>query len=240
MEKQFQLLAELQDIDIKIDQLRKNINKMPLKIEKVQAGFNAFEEKVKDEAAKLDKLEKERRSYELELKESESRIVKSKENLMNIKSNKEYKAALKEIAAIEKANRKIEDRILLCMEDIEKADAVRAEQKREMAGRKDDLEIQKKEIEEEIQQDERNLASITESRNQLIGRIDQKLVKKYNQIQERGKTLAIARVTNAVCFGCNMNIPAQMYNELQKFDSTRLCPHCKRIMYYKKEEELSE
>jgi predicted nucleic acid-binding Zn-ribbon protein len=236
LEKQLQLLAELQEIDIKIEQLRKNIIQKPLKIEKLRAEFKAFERKIEDEAAKQDKLEKERRSCELELKEGEARIVKSKENLMNIKSNKEYKAVLKEIAAIEKANRKIEDGILLCMENIEKAEAGLAEKKREVAGRKDDLEAQYKEIEDDIHQDEQRLASIMESRNQLIGRIDQEPVKKYNQVQERGRTPAIARVKNAVCFGCNMNIPAQLYNELQKFDSIRFCPHCRRIMYYKKEE----
>ncbi|MBW2645474.1 MAG: hypothetical protein JRE23_04720 [Deltaproteobacteria bacterium] len=236
MEKQLQLLAELQEIDIKIEQLRKNITQKPLKIEKLRAEFNAFERKIEDEAAKQDKLEKERRSCELELKEGEARIVKSKENLMNIKSNKEYKAAVKEIAAIEKANKKIEDRILLYMEDIEKAEAGLAEKKREVAGRKDDLEAQCKEIEDDIHQDEQQLASIMESRNQLIGRTDQELVKKYNQVQERGVMLAVARVKNAVCFGCNMNIPAQLYNELQKFDSIRFCPNCRRIMYYKKEE----
>ncbi len=238
MEKQFQLLAELQDIDIKIDQLRENITKEPLKIEKLQAEFTAFEKKVKDEAAKLDKFEKERRSCEIELQEGEARIGKSKENLMNIKSNKEYKAALKEIAAIEKANKKIEDRMLLCMEDIEKADAVLAEKKKEISEREDDLKTQITEIEKEIRRDEQKLASRKKTRNQLVGKIDEELVRRYDQIQKNGRTLAVARVNNAVCHGCNMNIPAQIYNELQKFDSIKLCPNCRRIMIYCKEESL--
>ena len=90
MEKQLELLAELQDLDIQIDQLRKNVTEKPLKIEKLEVEFNIFEQASKDEAAKLDKLEKEKRSYEVDLKEGEVRIGKSKENLMHMWSTQQY------------------------------------------------------------------------------------------------------------------------------------------------------
>ncbi|MEE9535799.1 MAG: C4-type zinc ribbon domain-containing protein, partial [Desulfobacterales bacterium] len=35
----------------------------------------------------------------------------------------------------------------------------------------------------------------------------------------------------AVCQGCNVNIPPQLYNELQRFDTLMFCPHCQRIIY---------
>jgi len=31
-----------------------------------------------------------------------------------------------------------------------------------------------------------------------------------------------------------MNIPPQMYNELQRYDSLKLCPFCNRILYWDK------
>ena len=235
MERQFELLVELQDIDIQIDQLRRNIAEKPMKVEQLETEFSVFERASKDEAAKLDKLEQTKRSYEVDLKEGEGRIAKSKENLMHIKSNKEYKAALKEIANIEKVNKEIEDNILLCMEDIEAANASFAEKKREILQRKGALEKEKRQIEEEIRQDEQKLTSMMEQRNQSVGRIDQEVVKKYDQIRKRGGVLVVARVKNAVCLGCNMNIPPQLYNEVQKFDSIKLCPYCQRILYYKQE-----
>lgn len=241
MKEQLQLLVELQDVDIKIGQLREKIAKGPAKIEKIQAELSAFEEKVNEEAVKLDELEKQRRGLELELKEGEERVQKSKENLMHIKSNKEYKAVLKEIGTLEKANHEIETRVLLCMDDSEKANAVFAEKKRDVSERKADAETQKKQVEEEIRTYEQELASVRGLREQLVGRIDEKVFKKYEEVRQCVGIVGVARVENAVCHGCHMNIPAQMYNELQKFDSIRLCPHCQRIMIYdKKEEGLSE
>jgi len=43
---------------------------------------------------------------------------------------------------------------------------------------------------------------------------------------------AMAPVRNSICMGCHMNIPPQMYNELQRFDSLKLCPFCNRILYW--------
>jgi predicted nucleic acid-binding Zn-ribbon protein len=37
---------------------------------------------------------------------------------------------------------------------------------------------------------------------------------------------------NSICNGCNVNIPPQMYNELQRCKSVKLCPNCQRIIYW--------
>jgi hypothetical protein len=61
------------------------------------------------------------------------------------------------------------------------------------------------------------------------------LLKTFTKIKKMapdGKALAPAR--NSVCMGCHMNIPPQMFNELQRYDSLKLCPFCNRILYWDK------
>jgi hypothetical protein len=53
---------------------------------------------------------------------------------------------------------------------------------------------------------------------------------KIKKLSPDGKALARAR--DSVCLGCHMNIPPQVYNELQRFDSLKLCPFCNRILYW--------
>jgi uncharacterized protein len=43
-------------------------------------------------------------------------------------------------------------------------------------------------------------------------------------------------VSDAVCNGCNVNLPPQLYNELQRSDTLRYCPNCQRIIYWKEAE----
>ena len=52
--------------------------------------------------------------------------------------------------------------------------------------------------------------------------------------------MAIVDVKMQVCQGCNMNIPPQMYNELQRGISLKYCPSCERIIYWQDENERSE
>jgi len=43
-----------------------------------------------------------------------------------------------------------------------------------------------------------------------------------------------------VCSGCNVNLPPQMYNEIQRFDRIRFCPNCQRIVYWREQADPEE
>jgi hypothetical protein len=60
-------------------------------------------------------------------------------------------------------------------------------------------------------------------------------MQKFNTVKGLTRGTGIAPVLDSICLGCNMNIPPQMYNELQRFDSIKFCPHCQRIIYWGKE-----
>ncbi len=65
-------------------------------------------------------------------------------------------------------------------------------------------------------------------------KIDPKLLKKFSIVKEMVSGRPIAEVKDAVCLGCNMKIPPQTYNELQRTDRLEFCPHCQRIIYWEK------
>jgi hypothetical protein len=46
------------------------------------------------------------------------------------------------------------------------------------------------------------------------------------------KGLAVVAVKDGTCRGCNMRIPPQLYNVLQRGNSLELCPTCNRIIYW--------
>jgi len=52
--------------------------------------------------------------------------------------------------------------------------------------------------------------------------------------------IAIVPVFATVCRGCNVNIPPQMYNELQRVDRLKNCPNCERIIYWDDDPSRSE
>jgi hypothetical protein len=90
---------------------------------------------------------------------------------------------------------------------------------------------EKASIEQESQQDRDEMEKLQAQWKVIALQLDQEILKQYDRTAELSNGLAVVAVKDAVCQGCYMNIPPQMYNELHRFDSLMFCPHCQRIVY---------
>ena len=126
----------------------------------------------------------------------------------------------------------IEDEMLECLDRMDDFGNAIAAKRKEY---KDLIEItnqEKQTIEHDAAEKMKLLGQLEMDRNRASKIIDPKLLSKYTVIKDIVKIMAIAPVKNAVCRGCNLNIPPQMYNELQKGDDLRFCPNCQRMIYW--------
>jgi predicted nucleic acid-binding Zn-ribbon protein len=78
---------------------------------------------------------------------------------------------------------------------------------------------------------EGKIAVIKVDRDKIAGGIKPDVLKRYGAIRMR-RGLAITTVRNGTCQGCNMNVPPQLYNVLQRGDTIETCPYCHRIVYW--------
>jgi predicted nucleic acid-binding Zn-ribbon protein len=103
------------------------------------------------------------------------------------------------------------------------------------------LNNEKETIRKETEAGKRQLEKLDVELNTVAAGIDAGLLATYNKtklLQNNG--IAIVAVKNAICQGCNVNIPPQMYNELQRGGSLKKCPICDRIIYWKDENKRPE
>ena len=119
MEAKMKLLIGLQDCDIRIRDAQNKKEEKPIRIERLQKELDQSGSQLKAELNQLELNSRARRGSEQEIEQLESRIIKSNIKLNNIKSNKEYTAALKELADLEKAKTLMEDGLIEIMEQIE-------------------------------------------------------------------------------------------------------------------------
>jgi len=80
---------------------------------------------------------------------------------------------------------------------------------------------------------EAQIAEVKRDRDVAAGRVRPDVMKKYSSIRMR-RGLALVPVKNGTCQGCNMNIPPQLFNQLQRGDTIELCGTCHRIIYWDK------
>ncbi len=95
--------------------------------------------KMQEQRSKLDLANKAHRDKEDALKKGLEGLKKTKERLLEVKTNKEYQAMLKEIENINEKNSHIEDEIIRLLEEIDKV-------KLELGGVEKDFESSRQEI----------------------------------------------------------------------------------------------
>ena len=119
------MLPELSKL-IEVQELDKVIQEVVGELERLPGGLKTAEAALEDLKAQqaaglqdLEDLQKQRRDTETETAEMEDGIKKSRGRLMEIKSNIEYKAMLKEIAFKEDQRDQRETRMLELLEQVE-------------------------------------------------------------------------------------------------------------------------
>ena len=234
MKEQIDNLINLQAIEKDTENIKSVLNDVSKKTETLDAKIVIFQKEIEDYEVELADLQKKYRSSESDAQQNLSREKKSETNLRSVKTNKEYQAILKEIDDLKAKTSQIEDEMLEFLDRIDDLGNTIASKKKEHHELIDSIRKEKQTIERDASEKMKLLAQLETDWNKVSKNIDPELLNKYTVIKDRLKIMAIAPVKKAVCRGCNLNIPPQMYNELQKGDDLRFCPHCQRMIYWDK------
>ena len=239
--EQIDTLVKVQQIEIETGELKAYLKKVPARIRELEQELEAFVRSVEDDEAAIEEFNKQYRALESDVQLNLSKIQKSQHKLREVKTNKEYQSSLKEIDDIKAVNSKLEDEMLELLEKIEIAESAIKDRKLHYNRIVDEANQEKESIQNDAAQREKHLVELETKRDAVAARLDAGLLKVFDQVKaKQANQVAIAAVRDAVCQGCNMNIPPQVYNELQRCDSLRYCPSCTRIIYWQNQDERSE
>ena len=232
--KQLEDLVTLQQIESETSEVASFIEGVDGKLAELDSEIAESERMIEEGQARIDGLNKKYRDCEHDVQANQSVIGKNKGMLNTVKSNKEYQALLKGIDELEKKNSGIEDEMIAHLDRIEEAEKDLS-LKREDHGRdKQRVEEEKAKILAEAEEKRKRMAELETERNRLAESIDAALLSMYNEIREKAGGIAITPVRDSLCLGCRLNIPPQMYNELQQNEDLKFCPHCQRMIYWEK------
>jgi len=240
VKEKIDLLVQLQECDNEIGLILNRKKEGPLKIRELQERLNTLKEKFQEDNSRLQALKKERLNLEQDVQDFENKLEKSNIKLSNIKSNKEYQAALNEIEELKKAKFQTEDRVLQVMESVEEMESIcrgNKDKERELEGT---FESTKAEVEEELAKMDRKLEEVEATRARLSQVIDGELLSRYAFLKERKNGHAISAVIDGVCQACHMNIPPQRYNDLIRGNALLTCPNCSRMIYWGEESSFKK
>ena len=233
-QEQITSLVNLQKIEIETSSIKKQLSTVDQRIEVLDKKLLDFNQTIEEQKSLINELNEKYRTYESDLQMHLDRIKKSEAKLSSVKTNKEYQSSLKEIDDLENINSKIEDDMIEFLDRIEEAENVLKAKTTEFSELETQMKTEKEIIQKEAEEGRHRLGNLDAEWETVSGDIEAEVLATYNQIKEnQAYKIGIVAVKDAVCQGCHMNIPPQMYNELQRGDSLKRCPLCERIIYWK-------
>ena len=227
-------LVQLQEAETEIVRLRGVLEKVEKDKIKLASRLKQFETAVKENREDLERIEKSCRDNEMEIKIVDDRIIKSNETLRNVTTNKEYQVLLREVDDNKKRKDALESELLDFMDEREKCQSILDESEKEFAQIDEQVKAEQAQVEQQSTED-RALLEEYESRQEEIGRtLDPALLDRFRRISKMNNGSAVSRASDQVCMGCFMNVPPQLYIEVQRGERLISCPQCSRILYYEK------
>jgi len=240
-EQDIAALVKLQSIEIETAKLETYLGSVPIQIENLDQRLDEFTRNVESDEQLIDELNKKYRAFESDIQLNLGKIKKSEDKLRSVKTNKEYQSSLKEIDDIKAINSKLEDEMLEILEQVESAEQSLSASQQQYTMIVDEIKQEKESLIQAAEQGKQDLAALRSDREAVAAVIDAGLLEVFKyQLRKHSDGIAIAEVKSEVCQGCNMNIPPQMYNDLQKTTSFKYCPSCERIIFWQDENERSE
>ncbi|HNY51412.1 MAG TPA: C4-type zinc ribbon domain-containing protein [Smithella sp.] len=232
MKDKLLLLIKIQECDSQLVKLSAKKKTLPEDIEKLNRAFSSFEEEIKTNKIKYDELKARHTESENKIKRINEGVVKTKERMLEVKNNKEYQAMLKEIETAEKSRGEVETAIISILDEMDKLSALVKKDDDILKEKRAKYEQEKKTIEDELNAVDSDTAGWEEKRKELQAHIPADLMMKYEKVRKRNRGIGVTSVWKSVCNGCHMNIPPQLYNEVQRSEELFSCPNCNRIIYF--------
>ena len=169
---QIKLLANIQRLESQLSKLQQRLSRLSEMRQKLDDRFQQTEVQLTEAADKLSQQQKTYRELEAKTQDNSIQVKKSEEKLGSVKNNKEYKATLKEIDEIKAKNFKIEDEMLLLLEQIEVTEKeVRAhqEEKQRISA---DITLEKADIDGESQRGVEQIDSLRKECDSILDQLD--------------------------------------------------------------------
>jgi uncharacterized protein len=226
------LAIRLQEIDHRLGELSSEIAALPKHIAEVEKKLVSHERKLEADRAALAANQKERKNCEGEIQSQEQKISKLKDQMLQAKTNEQYRAFQNEIEFCQKEIRKAEDRILELMAESEPLEKNVKAAETALKTEKAQVEAEKNQARERTAADQKSAAELNRERAAIVAGMSGSVYQRYERARKARKGIGVAEAIDGRCAACNMTIRPQFFQDLKKGDQVMSCESCQRILYY--------
>lgn len=228
---QLKRLEELQRYDAQIQELTNSLNAIPTKLQATQSDLARVEALLATERKQLGDTQLYYTDQKGQLQTEETHATGAKQKLSAAKNSKEYMAAQREIEQSRESVQNREAEVAKLVEAIQAKEKLLEDRANDVKALRASIEKDGEVARKKMAEIQAKIDAIKVDRDKIAAQVKPDVLKRYGAIRLR-RGLAVVSVRNGTCLGCNMNLPPQQYNVLQRGTSLETCPYCNRMIYW--------
>jgi uncharacterized protein len=225
-------LIRLQRLETSAEEARRRVAEYPHSVQVLEARLEAARQALAAARERIADCQTRRRTQEGDAATAQSRLTKFKDQLMEVKTNREYQAIQHEIQTAQADLRLREDQILEIMLEADELAAAVRRSEGELSAVEHEVAAQRAALDRELEQLGTDLDRIGADRQALIGEIDALALAIFEQVARNRKGIGVAEARGGLCTICHVRLRPQVFNEVRRNDSIIQCDSCHRILYY--------
>ncbi|MCM1484281.1 MAG: C4-type zinc ribbon domain-containing protein [Muribaculaceae bacterium] len=231
VESRLKALYRLQTILSQIDRIKTVRGELPLEVRDLEDSIEGLHTRIANFHKEIEELRKKSALEQEKIHEAGAKITKYKEQLDNVRNNREFDLLSKEI---EFQTLEIE----LCEKHINEYARVMDAKTAEIASTEEHLADQehiladkRKELEEIVSETKQDEERLREEAKSIEPDIDARTLTAFKRIRKNARNgLGIVYIQRNACGGCFNRIPPQKQMEIKMHKKVIVCEYCGRIM----------
>lgn len=231
VEEKLRALYDLQLVDSRIDEIRNVRGELPLEVEDLEDEVAGLSTRLEKLTLELETIDAEIKQKEIAIDEHTDNIKKYTQQKETVRNNREFNALEKEVEyqqlEIELAQKQIKER----KANIEHKKEVLAQTKERLENRENHLKHKKAELNDIMNETEREENFLVEQSNNLRAQIEDRLLLAYDRIRSNFKNgLAVVSIERGASAGSFFTIPPQVQMEIASRKKIITDEHSGRIL----------
>jgi predicted nucleic acid-binding Zn-ribbon protein len=232
MNPDLEKLIRLQQLETTADDDKRKIADHPDRLQALDARLQQAKDQVAGVKARLTAAQEKRRTDEKDVSAVQTRLAKYKDQLLEVKTNREYTAMLHEIETAQNDIKTREDRILEIMMESDELGAELKKREAELKIAEKEIAAERAVLAKEVTALQAELDTTAAARAALVSQIDRHALAIFEATAKGRKGVAVAEARNGLCTICHVRLRPQVFNEVRKNESIIQCDSCRRILYF--------
>jgi len=229
---QLSSLLKIQRLALEIQAARAVVDGAPARIEEAEARFRERNAEYVAIKERYDAIEADRQSRQNELTTLEESRQHYQDSLMQVKNQREYAAALKEIDAVKAKIGEHEDAILKSMDEVETLKTDLAARAEHIESERAIVEGERSAVEAAVQEAHALIQRATGERLEIEAGLPPALVANVRRVEEGRKGLFLVKAERESCSACHVRLRPQVYQEIKQAAKLHICGNCRRYLYF--------